>query len=75
MVNVNLKVSIEYVFCVSPGLEKANRKFSSFQISTDAWKAIQTAFFEKYRGVNFSLKFNYNTKKLEESVSLFYLEM
>ena len=34
-------------------------------------------FFEKYGGLNFSLKCNYNTKKLEvtKSVMLFYLEM
>ena len=43
--------------------------------STDAWKAIPNAFFEKYGGLNFLLKCNYNTKKLDKSVSLFYLEM
>jgi len=43
--------------------------------STDAWKAIPIAFFEKYGGLNFLLKCNYNTKKLDKSVSLFYLEM
>ena len=41
----------------------------------DAWKAIPNAFFEKYGGLNFLLKCNYNTKKLDKSVSLFYLEM
>lgn len=43
--------------------------------SGDAWKAIPNAFFEKYGGLNFLLKCNYNTKKLDKSVSLFYLEM
>ena len=43
--------------------------------STDAWKAIPNAFFEKYGGLNFLLKCNYNTKKLDKSVLLFYLEM
>ena len=43
--------------------------------STDAWKAIPHGFFEKYGGLNFLLKCNYNTKKLDKSVSLFYLEM
>ena len=32
------------IFCISPRLGKANRKFSSFQISTDAWKAIPMHF-------------------------------
>ena len=33
------------------------------------------AFFEKYGGLNFLLKCNYNTKKSYKSVPLFYLEM
>ena len=41
----------------------------------DAWKAIPKAFFEKYGGLNFLLKCNYNTKKLDKSVSLCYLEI
>ena len=40
----------------------------------DAWKAIPNAFFEMYGG-NSLLKCNYNTKKLDKSVSLFYLDM
>jgi len=43
--------------------------------SAAAWKAIPNTFFEKYRGLNFLLKCNYNTKKLDKSVSSFYLEM
>lgn len=43
--------------------------------SNDAWKAIPNAFFEKYGGLNFLLQCSYNTKKLDKSVSLFYLEM
>ena len=43
--------------------------------STDAWKAIPNAFFEKYGGLNFLLKCNYSTKKLDRNVSSFYLEM
>ena len=43
--------------------------------STDAWRAIPNAFFQKYGGLNFLLKCNYNTKKLDKSVPLFYLEM
>ena len=43
--------------------------------STDVWNAIPNAFFEKYGGLNFLLKCNYNTKKLDKSVPLFYLEM
>ena len=43
--------------------------------SYDAWKAIPNAFFEKYGGLNFLLQCSYNTKKLDKSVSLFYLEM
>ena len=35
----------------------------------DAWKAIPNAFFEKYGGLNFLLKCNYYTKKLDKSVS------
>ena len=30
--------------------------------STAAWKAIPNAFFQKYGGLNFLLKCNYNTK-------------
>ena len=41
----------------------------------DAWKAIPNAFYEKYGGLNFFLKCNYNTKKLGKGVSLFYLDM
>jgi len=38
-------------------------------------ESYSNAFFEKYGGLNFLLKCNYNTKKLDKSVSLFYLEM
>ena len=38
-------------------------------------KLFQMLFFKKYGGLNFLLKCNYNTKKLDKSVSLFYLEM
>ena len=43
--------------------------------SSDAWKAIPNAFIVKYGGLNFLLKCNYTTRKLDRSVSLFYLEM
>ena len=43
--------------------------------SIDAWKAIPNAFFEKYGGLNFLLKCNYNSRKLDKSISSFYLEM
>ena len=38
-------------------------------------KLFQTLFFEKYGVANSLLKCNYNTKKLDKSGSLFYLEM
>jgi len=38
-------------------------------------KLFQMLFFEKYGGLNFLLKCSYNTKKLDKSVLLFYLEM
>ena len=38
-------------------------------------KLFQMLFFEKYGGLNFLLKCNYNTKKSYKSVPLFYLEM
>jgi len=46
------------------------------KLSSDAWKAtcIPNAFFEKYGALNFLLKCSYNTKKLDKSVSLSYLE-
>ena len=44
-------------------------------LSTDVWKAIPKAFFEKYGSLNFLLKCNCNTKKLDKSVRLSYLEM
>ena len=44
-------------------------------LSTNVWKAIPKAFFEKYGGLSFLLKCNCNTKKLDKSVPLSYLEM
>jgi len=38
-------------------------------------KLFQMLFFEKFGGLNFLLKCNYNTKKLDKSASLFCLEM
>lgn len=43
--------------------------------TTNAWKAIPNAFFDKYGGLNFLLKCNYSIKKLDKNVSPFSLEM
>ena len=43
--------------------------------TTDAWTVIPNAFFERYGGLNFLLKCNYNIKKLDKHVPSFYLEM
>ena len=43
--------------------------------SNDAWKAIPNAYFNRYRGLPFLLKCNYNTKKLDNNISPFYSEL
>ena len=43
--------------------------------SNDAWKAIPNAYFNRYGGLSFLLKCNYNTKKLDTNISLFYSEL
>ena len=43
--------------------------------SNDAWKAIPNAYFNRYGGLAFLLRCNYNTKKLDNNISLFYLEL
>ena len=43
--------------------------------SNDAWKAFPNALFNRYGGLAFLLKCNYNTKNLNRNVSSFYLEM
>lgn len=43
--------------------------------SNDAWKAIPNAFFNRYGGLTFLPKCNYNTRNLDRNISSFYLEM
>ena len=43
--------------------------------SNDAWKAIPNAYFNRYGGLPFLLKCNYNTKKKDNNISPFYLEL
>lgn len=43
--------------------------------SNDAWKAIPNAYFNRYGGLPFLLKCNYNTKKLDNNISPFYSEL
>ena len=43
--------------------------------SNDAWKAIPNTFFNRYGGLSFLLKCNYNTKKLNRNIPLFYIEL
>ena len=43
--------------------------------SNDAWKAIPNTFFNRYGGLSFLLKCNYNTKKLNRKIPLFYIEL
>ena len=43
--------------------------------SNNAWKAIPNAYFNRYGGLSFLLKCNYNTKKLDTNISLFYSEL
>ena len=43
--------------------------------SNDAWKAIPNAYFNKYGGLQFLLKCNYDTKKLDNNISPFYSEL
>ena len=43
--------------------------------SNEAWKAIPNAYFNRYGGIQFLLKCNYNTKKLDNNISPFHLEL
>ena len=43
--------------------------------SNDAWKAIPNAYFNRYGGLLFLLKCNYNTKELGNNISPFYSEL
>ena len=43
--------------------------------SNAAWNAIPDSFFNRYVGLSFLLKCNYNSKHLDKSVSSFYLEL
>ena len=43
--------------------------------SNDAWKTIPNAYFNRYGGLPFLLKCNYNTKKLDNNISPFYVEL
>lgn len=43
--------------------------------TNDTWKAIPNAFFNKYGGLAFLLKCNYDTKYVDRHVSSFYQEM
>ena len=44
--------------------------------SSEAWKAIpNNAYFNRYGGLPFLLKCNYNTKKLDDNISPFYSEL
>ena len=44
-------------------------------ISNDNWKAIPNFYFEKYGGLLFLLKCNYNTANLDKNLPLFYGEL
>ena len=41
----------------------------------EPWKAIPNAYFNRYGGLQFLLKCNYHTKKLDNNISPFYLEL
>ena len=43
--------------------------------SDDACKAIPNAYFNRYGGLPFLLKYNYNTKILDNNISPFYYEL
>ena len=43
--------------------------------SNAAWNAIPNSFFNRYGGLPFLLKCNYNSKHLDKSISSFYLEL
>ena len=43
--------------------------------SNAAWNAIPNSFFNRYGGPPFLLKYNYNSKHLDKSISSFYLEL
>ena len=43
--------------------------------SNDAWKAIPNAYFNRYGGLPFLLKWNYNTKIFDNNISPFYSEL
>ena len=43
--------------------------------SNDNWKAAPNLYFEKYGGLIFLLKFNYNTANLDKNLPLFYREL
>jgi len=43
--------------------------------TNESWQAIPNDFFNRYGGLSFLLKCNYDSKKLDENLPLYYREM